>query len=77
MILRTKAVCKSITAITKARLFKDVKVGHIISFALPLKSVGHGRSGMYAPNLTVKNETTNQTESYTLNPTFCSTVFYV
>lgn len=55
-----------VKAKTKARLFKDVEVGDVLVFRIPLAATGRGR-GCYAATVEVENIRSDQHDYYTLN----------
>ncbi|WP_206459343.1 hypothetical protein [Anaerovorax sp. IOR16] len=49
---------------TKAKMFKNLKVGDTVQFSVPIKKVGRGRSGTYATYIKALNiKTGEETES--------------
>lgn len=66
MKLQTVEIVSEIKAKTTARLLKDVKVGDVLEFSLPLRSTGHGRAA-YVPMIRVTNLHTEETTTFSLN----------
>lgn len=46
---------------------KNVQIGHVIRFVMPLKSPGRSSNGIYATYVTVENVTLNTSHKYSLN----------
>lgn len=68
MNLTCTVKCLTVKKKTKAKMFKNVQVGDIIEFTLPLRAVGRGDSGgTYASFVDCVNTRTNEKAQFSLN----------
>ena len=52
---------------TTTRFFKNLKVGDMITFEMPIRPSGTGRSGIYASYITVTNIKTKEQNKFSFN----------
>lgn len=67
MEMKCKAVCTKIKNKSSSSAFKNLQVGDIIEFSVPIKRAGSGGRGTYATYITCLNTRTNQISKLSFN----------